>query len=229
MNARALVAGLCILVSLIACSGNRRQTAPSPQGSTALSNDTGLPLPESATIIDARAVHQTIDPSQSSGSALAQAGKGTYAGHEVVASDDESQQDLIKWLASVPVPQGMDKTDPGAKIKVGADTLDSMAHRVGIDYVAFVSPSGKGATVVVMDPKLVTNKLGAIVSMLDKYNALPEPMKQAMDAQIKQRTGFSIAELTDRSAPLGAAINAVREFRNSDKRAVILISGEKTQ
>jgi len=220
MNGRAVFAIFSLSLSLIACSGNKQNVAQNPQPTASLANETGLPLPENATIIDARAVHETIDPSQSSGSALAEAGKGTYNGHEVVASADASQQDLETWLASVPVPEGMKKTDPGAKI---------MAHRYGIDYIAFVSPNGKGATVVVMDPKIVTGKLGAIVSMLDKYNSLPEPMRQAMDSQIKQRTGFSIAELTDKSAPVGAAINAVKEFRNSDKRAIILVSGEKAQ
>ena len=229
MNGRAVFAIFSLSLSLIACSGNKQNVAQNPQPTASLANETGLPLPENATIIDARAVHETIDPSQSSGSALAEAGKGTYNGHEVVASADASQQDLETWLASVPVPEGMKKTDPGAKIKVGSDTLTTMAHRYGIDYIAFVSPNGKGATVVVMDPKIVTGKLGAIVSMLDKYNSLPEPMRQAMDSQIKQRTGFSIAELTDKSAPVGAAINAVKEFRNSDKRAIILVSGEKAQ
>lgn len=230
MNHRTLFGAAWLALLLAACSGNQQRNAPpanAPQSAAALANDTGLPLPENASIVDSRPFSQTIDPTQMSGSSLAAAGKGTYNGHEVIASSSQSEQDLSKWLASVPVPQGMTKTDQGAKIKVGADTLDSIAHRYGINYVAFSSPAGKGATVVVMDPKIVTSKLGWVVSALDKYNALPAPMKSAMDNQIKQRAGFSIAELTDKSAPLGAAISAINEFRDSDKRAVILLSAEK--
>jgi hypothetical protein len=226
-----LVASACLALSMCACAGNQQQ-ASAPQSAAPaamLTNDTGLPLPQDASIIDSRVFHQTIDPAQGSGSALAAAGKGTYTGHEVIASSNATEADLATWLATVPAPAGMKKTDTGSKVKVGADTLDSVAHRYGIDYVAFVSPSGKGATVVVMDPKIVTTKLGPVMSLLDKYNALPASMRQAMDGQIKQHTGFSIAELTDKSAPLGAAIAAVNQFRNSDKRAIILVSGEKTQ
>lgn len=228
MDHRMLLAVGWLALSLAACAGNQRQNAPAnaPQNAAALANETGLPLPENAAIIDAHPFSQTIETTQTSGSSLAAAGKGTYSGHEVIASSPRSEQDLAKWLASVPVPQGMVKIDQGAKIKVGADSLDSIAHRYGIDYIAFSSPR-KGATVVVMDPKLVASKLGIVLSLVDKYNALPGPMKSAMDSQIKQRTGFTIEELTDKSAPLGAAISAINEFRNTDKRAVILVSAEK--
>ena len=223
-----IVAALAIL--LISCASNQRQNAaPVSTPTNALTNDTGLPLPENATIIDSRKYQQTIDPSEQSGSAFAAAGKGTYDGHEVIASSSASYQDLAKWLESVPAPAGMKKTDVGGKIKVDSSTLDEVVHKYGIDYAAFVDKSGKGATVVVMDPKTVTKKLGVVLTALQRYNTLPEAMRQAMDEQIKQRTGFSVAELTDKSAPLGAALAAMSEFRDSDARAIILLSGERTQ
>jgi len=226
-----LIAVTWLALLLAACAGNQRQNAApvSTPTNAAITNDTGLPLPENATIIDSRKFVQTIDPAEQSGSALAAAGKGTYNGHKVIAASSATDQDLVKWLASVPAPAGMKKTDAGAKIKVDSRTLDEVVHTYGIDYVAFVSQSGKGATVVVMDPKIATNKLGVVLTALERYNSLPAAMRQAMDEQIKQRTGFSVAELTDTSAPLGAALAAMSEFRNSDARAIILLRGERTQ
>ena len=109
----------------------------------------------------------------------------------------------------------------------GNETLASLTHRYGIDFVAFQNGSNKGATLVVMDPKTVTAKLGPVLTVIKQYNAMPLPVRQSMDNQVKQRTGVSISEAMDRSAPLGAALAAVNAFKDSDKRAIIIITAEK--
>jgi hypothetical protein len=122
------------------------------------------------------------------------------------------------------------KSDRAANLKAGGETLQAAAHRYGIDFAAFIGPNGdRGATIIVMDPKIVMAKLGPVLMMLGKYESWPPAFRQGMDTQVKQRTGVSISELTDKGAPLGAAIAAVNEFRDSDKRAIILLSAEKNK
>jgi hypothetical protein len=223
MRTRLLIAAACMALLAAGCSKGQQQTsAPEATASaaTALTNTTGLPLPDAASVIDARDFHQTIDPAQEQGTAMASLGKGNYAGHEVVASSLQSTADLDKWLATVAPPAGYTKANTPSSIQ-------SAVNRYGISYVAFISGNSKGATIVVMDPKMISTKLGPVLAVLDKYNSMPPPLRAGMDAQVKQRTGQSISEMMDKSAPLGAAIAAVNEFRNSDKRAIILISAEK--
>lgn len=221
MRHRLLIAIACVAFALAGCSKGGQQTAP-PQGTAppALTNTTGLPLPDNAIVLDVRDFHQVVDPAQEKSTSLATLGKGTYTGREVIASSLASADDLNNWLASVAPPQGYTKTKTSASV-------EATARRYGIGYVAFVSGNNKGATIVVMDPKTVTSKLGPVLTMLDKYSAMPAPLKAGMDSQVKQRTGTSITEMLDKSAPLGAALAAVSQFRGSDKRAIILITAQK--
>lgn len=224
MRNRAIVIAACAALAVSGCA--KQGTAPTQGGSpsAAVANTTGLPLYEDATVIDSRQFQQTVDPAQDKQSPLSSLGKGTYAGHEVVASSTATVDDLNKWLAqqAAQPPQGYHTTAIPASI-----TAD--AHRYGIDFVAFTAGTSKGATIVVMDPKLVSSKLGAVLTVLQQYNNMPEPLKRGMDTSIKQRTGWSISELTDPSGPLGAAIAAMQEFKGSDKRAIILVSAQKVQ
>ncbi|HZV79164.1 MAG TPA: hypothetical protein VFF60_06055 [Candidatus Binatus sp.] len=221
MRNRLLLLTACIAFALGGCSKGQQQTnAPQPEASASgLPNTTGLPLPDNATIVDARDIHQTINPSQQ-GTALTSLANGNYAGHEVVASTAASVEDLSKWLDTVTPPQGYTKANSPSSVQ-------STAHRYGINYVAFVSGNTKGATIVVMDPHTVATKLGPVLAVIDKYNSMPAPLRQSMDTQVKARTGQSITEMLDKSAPLGAAIAAMQDFRTSNNRAIILISAEK--
>jgi hypothetical protein len=228
MNYRLFAAAACAALLAAGCANKQEQTSAPAGGAspaTTLTNTTGLPLIADAVIIDTRDFHQMLDPTQQAGNPLASMGKGTYVGHEVVASSLTGDADLAKWLASVAAspPEGWKKSDPGG------ESVHAEARKYGVDYVAFVSGTNKGATIIVMDPKLVTTKLGPVLALLDRYNSMPLPMRQGIDAQVKQRTGMSISEMTDKSSPLGAAIGAVNEFKSSDKRAIILVSGEKQQ
>jgi len=226
MRNRIAILFACAALVAAGCAKSG-QTASGPaegQSPGALANNTDLPLYEGAVVIDARQFQQTVDPSKDKSSPFASLGPGTYVGKESVASTPATVADLEKWLdqQGASPPSGFKKQNVPAKVS-------STAHKYGIDFVAFTSGNSKGATIVVMDPKLVTAKLGPVLNMLQSYNNMPAPLKQGMDSQVKQRTGISISELTDRSAPLGAAIAAMNDFKNSDKRAIILVSAEKSQ
>ncbi|MBV8082231.1 MAG: hypothetical protein JOY86_04535 [Candidatus Eremiobacteraeota bacterium] len=223
MRTRIVLAVACIALAAAGCSQNQQQSS-TPQASgaatTAPANTTGLPLPANASVIDARDLHQTVNPSQEKGSAFQSLAQGTYVGHEVVASTPATVEDLDKWLATVAPPEGY-------KAVNSSSSISQAVHKYGISYVAFVSGNNKGATIVVMDPKTVSTKLGPVLAVLDRYNAMPAQLKAGMDAQVKARTGQSISEMMDKSAPLGATVSALNDFRNSDNRAIILISAEK--
>ena len=226
MKNRSAIVVACAVLAVTGCAkGGQQATTPAEgQSPAAMANNTDLPLYQDAVVIDSRQFAQTVDPAKDPTSALAKMGPGTYTAKEVVASTPATVADLEAWLKQ------QSTTPPaGYTVKNAPQSVAATAHKYGIDFVAFVSGNNKGATIIVMDPKLVTAKLGAVVTMLQGYNSLPAPMKQRMDSQVKQRTGWTISELTDRSAPLGAAIAAISEFKGSDKRAIILVSAEKAQ
>ena len=226
MTKRVAIAFACLALITTGCAKNQQQAnAPGEnQSPGAIANTTDMPLYEGAVVIDARQFQQTVDPSKDKSSPFASLGKGTYNGKEVVASSPATVADLEKWLEQqgAAPPSGYKKQNVPASVQ-------ATAHKYGIDFVAFVNGTNKGATIVVMDPALVTSKLGGVLKVLEQYNSLPAPLKAGMDSQIKQRTGWSITELTDKSAPLGAAIAAMNDFKNSDKRAIVLVTAEKAQ
>lgn len=223
MRTRIVLAMACIAFAAAGCSQHQQQ-ASAPQASGAatagLTNTTGLPLPDNASIVDSRDLNQTVNPQQNTGSAFQSLAKGTYVGHEVVASTPATVDDLDKWLATVAPPQGY-------KAVNSSQSIQNAVHKYGVSYVAFISGNNKGATIVVMDPKAVSTRLGPVLAVLDKYNAMPAGMRAGMDAQVKARTGQSVSEMLDKSAPLGATISALQDFRNSNNRAIILITAEK--
>jgi hypothetical protein len=225
MMNRAVIACVCASLVIAGCAKNQQTAGPAQnQSPGAMTNTTDLPLYEGAVVIDSRQFQQTVDPSKDKTSAFSGLAKGAYAGKEVVASSPATVADLDAWLEKqgAAPPAGYTKQNVPASVA-------TTAHKYGVDFVAFVSGNNKGATIVVMDPKIVTAKLGGVLKVLEQYNSLPAPLKQGMDSQVKQRTGWSITELTDKSAPLGAAIAAMNDFKNSDKRAIILVSAEKAQ
>src|SRR5215470_3742055 len=226
MRNRIALLFACAALVAAGCAKNNQSASGPAEGQSpgALANNTDLPLYEGAVVIDARQFQQTVDPSKDKSSPFASLGPGTYLGKESVASTPATVADLDKWLdqQGAAPPSGYKKQNVPSSVA-------STAHRYGIDFVAFTSGNSKGATIIVMDPKLVTAKLGPVLKMLENYQNMPEPLKQGMDQQVKARTGWTISEMTDRSAPLGAAIAAMNEFKNSDKRAIILVSAEKSQ
>lgn len=225
MMNRGMIACICASLVIAGCAKNQQATGPAQNESPgAMTNTTDLPLYEGAVVIDARQFQQSVDPSKDKASAFSGLSKGTYAGKEVVASSPATVADLDAWLEK----QGA-APPTGYRRQAVPANVAATAHKYGVDFVAFVSGNNKGATIVVMDPKLVSSKLGGVLKVLDQYNSLPAPLKAGMDSQVKQRTGWSITELTDKSAPLGAAIAAMNDFKNSDKRAIILVSAEKNQ
>lgn len=224
MTNRFVIAFACVALVAAGCSRNQQQaTAPGESASPAVvANTTDLPLYEGATVIHAGQFQQTLDPSKDPTSPFSSLGRGTYNGNTVVASSPAAVADLQKWLDQL-------RTSPpsGYRTVPMPSSVQSIARRYGIDFVPFVSGSTRGAFIVVMDPKVVTVRLGPVLRVLDQYNSLPAPLKRGMDSSIQRRTGWTISELTDQSAPVGAAIAAMSRFKDSNERAIVLVNAQR--
>lgn len=193
----------------------------------ALTNPTSFPLADQSKILDVKHFSQTVSAGSKLATGLMSQGAGTYTGDEVIAASPQSLDDLKNWLhglASKP-PEGFThETDAVAK----AGEARAIANKNGIDFAFFrAGAANKGVLVVVMDPKAVNAKMGVALGLVDKYQALPTALKQGIDNQLKQRAGFSIAEATDPASPVGGAISALKEFSNSESRAILVVEAEK--
>lgn len=230
---RTFTAGALALMfaaMLAACNGGSQPSSAPQQTSppAALKNPTNFPLVEGATILDVKPFEETVSGVQLQTSALRQ-GAGTYTGMEVLAESDKSVDALRRWLASVghnPPPGYVYETGSATATGDTARTLDLY----GIGYGAFRSGNAavnRGVAVVVMDPKVVREKLGIALDLIDRYRSLPAALRDPIDQQFKQKSGFTITQATDPSSPLGMTLSALQELQNSDARAIVLIEGTK--
>jgi hypothetical protein len=155
-------------------------------------------------------------------------GAGTYNGHEVIAHTPASMQQLREWL------DGMTKNPPSgyetAVTGSGVEEARNRAQAAGLDFNAFQkSVNGKhhGIVVVAVDPELLQAKAGVMLGFISKYKMLPQSLRDPIDAQAKERTGFTITEALSPDTPLGAALGALDELRASGDRGVVLIDATK--
>ena len=216
-------ASIAILFSFVfgaGCSGQTPQSgAPQATGaSVALTNPTDFPLEAGAKILDVKPFQQTVTATSTQSSALSR-GAGTYAGNEVLAESTESAAQLRAWLSGVEA-----KPPTGYTYMPQSKSLT----KYGISYGAFKKSDGnRGVVVVVMDPAQVKQQLGLVISLVDKYRALPASLRDPIDNQVKSKAGFSATEALDPSAPLGMTIGALRELQSSGQRAIIMVDASK--
>ena len=216
---------------LAGCTGQSQQsTTPASTASpAALKNPTEFPMAPDSKIIDVKPFSQTVTAAQSGGSSLSAQGAGTYSGFEVLAASPMSPASLRKWLADLGhrPPEGyvLENGSATASGRV-TQTLDVY----GISYAAFRSANkaiNRGVVVVAMDPKLVKEKLGIALDLVERYRSLPAALRDPIDREFKSKTGFTVTEATDPSSPLGMTLSALHDLQSNDERAVIMVDATK--
>jgi hypothetical protein len=216
----ALVAALCA-----GCSGTGgKGTASAPQATAGkITNPTDFPLGPDAKILDAKPFNQTIVNTQGAGGTTLSQGAGTYHGHSVIAQSTAPLADVKAWLAKL-------EAAPPAGYVYMADAQKpdavAVANRYGVTFAVFKRGT-KGAVIAVIDPRQAHDKLGFMLGLVDKYRMLPASMRGPIDDETKKRTGMSVTEALDPSAPVGMTIEALREVNGSNDPAIVEVDASK--
>jgi len=217
----------CAVVGLLCagCSGNAgKTTAAAPRATAAtIENPTDFPLGADAKILDAKPFNQTITNAQGQGGTLMSQGTGTYHGHSVIAQSTAPLADVKAWLKKI------ESAPPAGYVFVPTAERPeavAIAGKYGVTYAVFKRGS-KGAVIAVIDPKLAHDKIGFLLGLVDKYNMLPASMRGPIDDAAKKRTGISVSEALDPSAPVGMTIQALRAVNGSNDPAIVEVDATK--
>jgi hypothetical protein len=225
MNKYAATAFLVMAALSAGCSGNGgKSTASAPHATAgAIVNPTDFPLGPDAKILDAKPFNQTIASAQGAGGTTLSQGAGTYHGHSVIAQSTAPLADVKAWLTK------LESAPPAGYVYVSsAQHPDSVAvaARYGVTYAVFKHGT-KGAVIAVIDPRQAHDKLGFMLGLVDKYRMLPASMRGPIDDETKKRTGMSVTEALDPSAPVGMTIEALREVNGSNDPAIVEVDASK--
>ena len=201
------------LILLAGCSQSAQSTSSSP--SPQASNPIDFPLYAPSTVLTARAWHEKTS-------------EGTLSGYEVIAESGAALGTLEAWLHGVSEdpPPGYSVAASGS----GVDTAHRHAEELGAQFQIFEHvENGKrrALVVVVLDPVRFEEKAGPVLSLIDKYNLLPQALRDPIDQQAKARTGFTVSQALDPSQPIGAAIAAAKALSDSGQRGVVLVDAAK--
>jgi hypothetical protein len=214
---KRLLVAAALATSLAACSqsGGSASSSSSASPTAQPSNPIDFPLYSQSTILTAKPWRESV-------------GSNAANGEEVIAQTQASFADLKTWLhaQSANPPPGYSVSASGSSVEAAR----SRATRIGLDIQVFThEKNGKphALIVVAMDPVVFEAKAGPILDLADKYKMLPQGLRDPIDAQAKERTGFTVTEALDTTTPIGAAIAAARTLRDSDERGLILIDGVK--
>ena len=210
---------------LAGCGGNSgKSTAAGPRATAAtIANPTDFPLGADAKILDAKPFNQTITNSQGAGGTLLSQGVGSYRGHSLIAQSTAPLADVKAWLKK------MEIAPPAGYAYIATaehPNAVAVAAKYGVTYAVFRNGT-KGAVVAVIDPKQAHNKIGFMLSLVDKYQMLPASMRGPIDDAAKKQTGMSVSEALDPSAPIGMTIQALRTVNGSDNPAIVLVDAVK--
>lgn len=226
---RSLV--LVAVLLLAACSQSSQsaqstsQVTPGPAGT----NSTDFPLYEGSTVIASRDWTQSVNSSTAASErgVFAQ-GAGTYTGHDVIAHTPATVEQLRAWLDAMTKapPAGYTAVSSGS----GMDQARNRAQSFGLDFNVFQkTDNGKKhhLIVIAIDPKALQGKAGPMLGFINKYKMLPSSLRDPIDAQAKQRTGFSISEALSPDTPIGASLGALDQLRSSGERGIVLVDATK--
>jgi hypothetical protein len=216
-------------ISAIACSkgtsvpaGSEGTVAPT----SSPTNTTSFPLYQNSSVIDSRQFSKTITSGETSTGAMS-AGAGTYSGNEVIAASGATLADLENWLRQ------QEKQPPSGMVVVAIPASMASVHTIavknGMDFAIFhdANNAKHGLVVIALDPATAHQKLGPALMAVSKYGSLPAPVRQGIDAQLKQRYGYTASEFVEPGSPLGAAVGAMNDFQNKNQRAIIIIDATK--
>ena len=224
---RSCLAALAAAGLLAACSGANHGAAGRPSPSA--TNPVAFPLFDGSDVLSAHEWHSTITARPGAAdSALLSQGAGTYDGHDVVAGTQAFMPSLEAWL------DDLDAHPPaGYRVAVtgnGVDAVRTHMRQLGIDFVVFEADDrGKrhGVAVMVVDPQLVSERVGPMLGAIGKFKQMPSMLRDPLDAQAKKQTGFTITEATNPDTPIGAAIAALDELRDYGGRGIVMIDAVK--
>jgi hypothetical protein len=215
MNRALSALALTLLVTGCSQSGQSTSSASSSSPAAVVTNPIDFPLYNGSMVLSSRDWHGT-------------AGSTAVSGREVIAESSATLPELEGWLksASASPPIGYSVAASGSSI----DTAHRHAQAMGLDFQVF-SHQENGKTrelvVVVLDPATFETKAGPMLSLIDKYSMLPQSLRDPIDAQVKERTGFTVSQALDPSQPIGAALAAARTLRDSGQRGVVLVDAAK--
>ncbi len=224
---KKILAGAAMVLVLSACAHQTQTSQSAPTRAPSLQNPINFPLYANSKVLSSKSYTQVINAGNTGGGIIAQ-GDGTYAGQEVIAASNASFGQLRTWVQSLE-----SKPPAGYSRMPNSQSLGSAresANNAGIDFSAFqTNEKGKpvGLLVIAMDPTTVTKRLGPALQLISKYKSLPGPMRQTIDDQVKQRTGFSVSEATQPDSPVGAALEALGQFQHTNERAILLLNAQK--
>jgi hypothetical protein len=145
-----------------------------------------------------------------------------YRGSEVVFATGASLAELRAWLRKLEAasPQGL-RYSHGDTIA----SSDPEAMRAnGAVGASFQSPHGDRVVVVfAVDPRLLHEKLGSALDLVDKYDKVPGMLRGPLDDSMKQQIGYSISEMLDANSPVGVAFRGLKTAEARNRRAIVLI------
>jgi hypothetical protein len=223
---KALIVTLFLAAGTLAgCSGGgpaQHETAPG-----ALRNPLDFPLYPGASLISTKSFTQVVHADTTNGASAFSQGNGTYTGHEVIASSAASFTALSAWL------DRLNGAPPPGYVAEEAQSNpyeQDQAQRYGLSYAAFKRKTGAhthGVLVIVMDPRRVNQRFGAILGMIDKYKALPAMLRSPLDNAAKQRFGMTVTQATQPDSPIGAALAALGELEHKNARGIVVLDAQK--
>lgn len=225
------VLALVAIALLVACSKSGQsaqstsQVTPEPAGT----NSTDFPLYEGSTVIGSHAWTQSVNTSTATNEkGMYSQGAGTYSGHDVIAHTPATVAQLRQWL------DGLQKSPPaGYSVAVsgtGMDQARSRAQSFGLDFDAFektVDGKKHHLVVIAIDPAVLQTKAGPMLGFVSRYKMLPQSLRDPLDVQAKQRTGFSISEALSPDTPIGASLASLDELRQSGDRGIVIVDAAK--
>ncbi len=215
MKRTIIAAALTLLMAACSQSAQSTSATSSSAPSAQASNPIDFPLYSGSTVLTSRDFRE-------------KAGSRTVGGYEVIAESSASLDQLNAWLQQVSA-----SPPPGYTLAAGGSSMDTArrhAQAMGIDFQVFrhdVNGTPRALVVVALDPSAFEQKAGPVLSLIDKYSMLPQSLREPIDDQAKQRTGFTVSEALDPSQPLGAALAAAKALRDSGQRGVVLVDAAK--
>ncbi len=219
-----------VLAVLTACShGSTTTSGAGSSPETAASNPVDFPLYAGSTVVATRDWQATVGAATARNQrSIYGQGAGSYAGHEVIAQTSATLPQLESWI------DAFDRTPPlGYDVALKGSALDEArlrANALGLAFGSFEKAiAGKRRTVVVIaiDPAQLDAKAGSFLSLIGKYKMLPAVFRDPIDAQAKERTGFTVSEALDPNTPIGAALGALSTLRSSGQRGIVLLDASK--
>jgi hypothetical protein len=217
-----LLAGLvfeCAAAVLAGC-------ARAPLSHSALVSPVAFPLYRNSDVLSVRTWHHTLTQSEHDAFGMG-SHEGSYAGYEVLCATTDSFDDLAIWLQALNLrpPDGYRVTIWGN----GVEDARASARNLGFDFGVFDRKEhgvSHDVVVVAVDPDAMQRRAGIMLSVLGRFHQLPLFLQNAMNAQVRAQTGFTVSEALDPATPIGAAIDSLERLHEIHARGVILIDAK---